>query len=463
MIAEIEKKFGTVKISYFDENGDIKITEQKIPKYKWIKCEENDTAKSKKYLSWDNKPIKKVPTKSIPNFTLYEYLWSLPKRNQDKLFRLTDPKRSVVDIEIDWKGGKDPNCDIPITTIGFVTGNTAVVLGLKDLSAEEVIDIEKLCNNDVSKLNAKYNFKYVKFKNEYNLLHTFWFKFAPKLGVMTGWNFVDFDMKYLIKRSEKNGLDLRNASPTGETDRNGKPYHLPAVDYAGIFDKWDRSIAIKENNKLDFVSEKVLGIKKVEYDGSLSELYNTNFKKYVYYNIIDCILVKEIDKKCKTLDLLATISNLTKVELAKGSSPVNCGESLLSQEYFKQNKRIDIPDNSEKPKGKYPGAFVKNPIPGMKKGICVYDYASLYPSVMRSLNISPESYKGLVMDALQLNKYKEDDRYIVSKIKTVFEKEESALNRILTSFYNKRKENKKMATQCKNAYNILTDYIEKNY
>lgn len=455
MINEIELEKDGFKLSYFDENQDLKIEKFNLQPYDWVKLKEGSNTK---FFSWKGEPVIKIPSKNrVSKFNMMEFLWDLPQEKQDSIFAMVSPKRSIVDIEIDWRGGNDPEYKIPITTIGITKGNKCLVLGLKDLSKEDERNIEEMCNRDISHLNAKYSFSYRKMPNETTMLSAFWFKIVPDLGIMTGWNFENFDMTYLINRANKLGLDLSKVSPTGTVNHLGKPRHIPAIDYAAIFKKLDKSIEVSIDNTLDFVSGELLSVKKVAYKGSLGELYDSDFKKYVYYNIVDCILVNEIDKKTQVLDLTCSIASLVKVEFNSANSPVRCGESLLSQEYWKRGLVIDT--GSRGKKQKYPGAFVKQPIPGKYRGIAVYDYSSLYPSTMRSLDLSPESYVG-IFKGRDLETYKNSKDYVVTSIGTVFKKSDSALKAILTDFYAKRKWNQKLSKEYQRDANDLKNYLK---
>ena len=64
--------------------------------------------------------------------------------------------------------------------------------------------------------------------------------------------------------------------------------------------KWED---IKEDFKLDTVGEAVVGIKKVKYDGSIQDMYEKDYPKYIFYNAIDTALVYLIHEKIKTMEI----------------------------------------------------------------------------------------------------------------------------------------------------------------
>jgi DNA polymerase elongation subunit (family B) len=98
------------------------------------------------------------------------------------------------------------------------------------------------------------------------------------------------------------------------------------------------------------------------------------------------------------------------------------------------NKRIEI-DKTE-----YEGAYVKQPQPGMYRAVACFDFASLYPSIMRQFNISPESFIKKAKSEEVLTNYKSDKDYLVAVTGAIYDKkEESVLKAILDDLYSKRK------------------------
>jgi DNA polymerase elongation subunit (family B) len=94
----------------------------------------------------------------------------------------------------------------------------------------------------------------------------------------------------------------------------------------------------------------------------------------------------------------------------------------------------------ETPRGAYEGAYVKEPEPGIFRAATCFDYASLYPSIMRQYNVSPESFVNKLSDQKRLEEYRKDTNYIVSVTGAVYDnKEISVLKEILTDLYTKRK------------------------
>jgi DNA polymerase elongation subunit (family B) len=263
--------------------------------------------------------------------------------------------------------------------------------------------------------------------------------------MMTGWNFINYDWQYIVNRCKRLQIDLSEVAITGSLDRNdSRPLHMGILDYMQLYDKYDRSVKVKESNTLDYVSGQVLNVKKIKYQGSLQDLYENDFKKYVFYNVVDSILVYYIDEKLRSMEVLLTLATITKMPLYKAASPVAVTEALIARKLVEQNKRVGIEYDKEdgKKDGKYAGAFVKEPISGYYSGVSAFDFASLYPSIMRQFNISPDSYVEMVTQD-QINTRRKDEDVIVCENGVVYQKEDSILTKILTDLYAQRKQYKK--------------------
>jgi DNA polymerase elongation subunit (family B) len=136
------------------------------------------------------------------------------------------------------------------------------------------------------------------------------------------------------------------------------------------------------------------------------------------------------------------MSCLCNLSIYKATSAVNLTEALLWKGYYERNSVI-ADKKVETPKGSYEGAYVKEPEPGMFTAVTCFDYASLYPSIMRQFNVSPESFITKTSDQTKIEKYKNDPNFIVSVNGAIYDnKEVSVLKEILTNLYSERKRNK---------------------
>ena len=278
------------------------------------------------------------------------------------------------------------------------------------------------------------------------MVYAFLHKFLPKFPMMTGWNFINYDWQYIVNRCKILQIDLTEVACTGTLDKkDSRPLHMGILDYMQLYDKYDRSVAVKESNALAFVSGAVLeGISKIQYSGSLQDLYENDFQKYVFYNVVDSCLVYYIDQKLRSMEVLLTLATITRMPLYKAASPVAVTESLMARKLTEQGKRIGVEYDREdgKKDSKYEGAFVKQPIVGYYGGVSAFDFASLYPSIMRQFNISPDSFVEMVEES-QIAERRKDEAVIVCENGVVYQKKDSILKKILADLYDQRKDYKK--------------------
>jgi DNA polymerase elongation subunit (family B) len=144
------------------------------------------------------------------------------------------------------------------------------------------------------------------------------------------------------------------------------------------------------------------------------------------------------------MEVLLTLATITRMPLYKAASPVAVTEALIARKLIGQNKKIGMEWNKEDAKkdGKFEGAFVKQPIVGYYSGVSAFDFASLYPSIMRQFNISPDAFVEQVNE-IDIPERRKDKNVIVCENGVVYRKEDSILKKILADLYGQRKDYKK--------------------
>jgi len=255
------------------------------------------------------------------------------------------------------------------------------------------------------------------FNNEKNLLQTFINKYQEiNPDIITGWNIDFFDVPYLYNRL-RNVLGERqanNLSPIGVVNYHKfrKVYQIAGVsclDYMMLYKKFTYNEL--DNYRLDTVGKLEIGKGKIEYEGSLDDLFKNDINKFIEYNLVDVDIVVGLDKKLDFIDLARGICHIGHIsyEDIVFSSRYLEGAILT---YLKRKGKI-APNKKyqayEEDTVKFTGAFVKQPIPGKYDWIFDLDLTSLYPSIIMSLNISPETKMGVIQN-FDLEKYlKEED------------------------------------------------------
>jgi DNA polymerase elongation subunit (family B) len=448
MLLDIEQTERELIVSYYNKEGKVSFKRYPVDKFQnWTIAKDSDKWRDQNFKNWDGRSIKRSISKSFNKFSLLYFMDSLPEKDKEEIYEFNMPRTYFVDIETEIVDGfpKPEEAKSRILSFSIITPERkAIVLGLNDMSPAEIKKIEDDTNAHFKDYDQDWEFSYYKFKDEYNMLYTFLHKFLPKFPMMTGWNFINYDWQYIVNRCKRLQIDLTEVAITGSLDKkDGRPLHMGILDYMQLYDKYDRSVAVKESNSLDFVSGAVLDVAKIKYTGGLQELYENNFVKYIYYNVVDSCLVYYIDEKLRSMEVLLTLATITRMPLYKAASPVAVTESLIARKLATDNKKIAVEwDRDTKKDTKYEGAFVKQPIVGYYSGVSAFDFASLYPSVMRQFNISPDSFIEMIPEMEVKQKRKEKD-IIVCENGAVYKKEDSMLKLILSDLYGQRKEYKK--------------------
>lgn len=262
-------------------------------------------------------------------------------------------------------------------------------------------------NKFTGELPPDLNCNYVYCETEAKLLDSFLtYLEHDHPDILSAWNSNFFDSIYLVARIRKilGDSHLSRLSPLGDfSERIGKTkdnpprnyakYNTPGmiiVDYIDVYKKF--KVKLQDSYRLDHIGEVEVGFKKLEYEGTIGEFQRKDWNKFVLYNIRDVELLVRIDKKLNyfyLFRLLATLG-LTNFEDSLGVVAYNIGAlSLLSR----SKGKIFYTPKREATEGKNKGAYVSVQ-PGLTSDLFTLDFSSLYPNIIRSLNISPETMVG---------------------------------------------------------------------
>jgi DNA polymerase elongation subunit (family B) len=307
------------------------------------------------------------------------------------------------DIECEIAGALTPelikNAPTKITSIAVYDNNTQKYYCL-------ILDEAK----QLETINEE-NRAVIPFTHEHDLLHAFlnlWEELDPT--IITGWNTEYFDVPFLYYRIE-NQLGAGEAarlSPLRKV-KFGTYAHDAPVELAGL-NHLDYMLLFKKYNpknepsyKLGDIGEKYVSLGKIEYEGNLDRLFTEDVNKFIEYNIRDVEILIELEKKFKFIELTITICHLCHVpyEQIYLSTALNDGAILTylkRQGIVSPNKPTTTRPALYDIKEEYAGGYLKDPVPGLYEWVIDLDFTSLYPSIIRSLNIGIETYIGRIMN-----------------------------------------------------------------
>jgi len=225
--------------------------------------------------------------------------------------------------------------------------------------------------------------------------------------VISGWNSEGFDVPYTVNRVTKalSKDDTRRFCLFDQFPkrREYEKYGRQSVTYDFVgrvhIDSLElyRKYTYEERHsyRLDAIAEYELGQRKTQYEGTLDQLYNNDFKTFVEYNINDCQLLEDLDKKLKFIDLANTLAHENTVLLQTTMGAVAVTEQAIINEAHRRN--MIVPNRTkmdEREDTQAAGAYVAHPKEGLQDWIGSLDINSLYPSAIRALNMGPETIVG---------------------------------------------------------------------
>ena len=314
------------------------------------------------------------------------------------------PKLNVAffDIEVDFdpeRGYASPeDAFMPITAIAVHLQwlDTLVCFAIppKTLTMEQATELVKDIPNTYL------------FDKEADMLEAF-LNIIEEADVLSGWNSEGFDIPYTVNRVTKvlSKEDTRRFCLWDQfpKKREYEKYGKSAVTYDLVgrvhLDSLElyRKFTYEERHtyRLDAIGELEIGENKTVYEGTLDQLYNNDFKKFIEYNRQDTALLDKLDKKLKFIDLANTIAHECTVLLPTTMGAVAVTEQAIINEAHAKGlivpsrpRRDDTADNQAA------GAYVAYPKKGLHEWIGSMDINSLYPSAIRALNMGPETIVG---------------------------------------------------------------------
>lgn len=250
------------------------------------------------------------------------------------------------------------------------------------------------------------------------------------------WNMA-FDIPYIIARIKELGYnpadiichpDFRIKLCDYYVDERNKNDFAERGDYANIssysvficqmiqFASRRKGQSAFDNFNLDYIGNVTTKVRKLEYSDvspTLPKLCWLNYKRFVFYNIIDTIVQKCIEIKVGDIDYIFNKCLLNNTRYQKGHRQTIYLPNRARKEFAKDG--FILGNNANKYKTPeavtFPGAFVAHPrnlsdyakiiLNGFPVNIfnnCDdFDFTSLYPSMMREFNMAHNTQIGKII------------------------------------------------------------------
>jgi len=236
--------------------------------------------------------------------------------------------------------------------------------------------------------------------------------FCERLGeidpdVLTGWNFIDFDLRVLDRIARRvrvrlelgRGRGLLRLRPS-RGPAGGLEATVPGRVVLDGIQLLRGAFITMESWSLGNVSRKVLGEGKL-FEGhgraeQILEAYENDPQALADYNLQDARLVSEILDKLHLIDLAVERSLLTGLPIDRISGSIAAFDFLYMSELAR--RRMVAPSVGQSSVGQNEveedelsnlGGYVLEPSPGLWRNVWVCDFKSLYPSLIRTFQIDP--------------------------------------------------------------------------
>jgi len=247
--------------------------------------------------------------------------------------------------------------------------------------------------------------------DEVDLLHKFINSYEQiRPTIISGWNSNGFDVPYLYNRIRQIcGQGTANRlSPIGRvkySDRmeRYKIAGVSSLDYLDLYKKF--TYTQQPNYRLDTIGRLEVGMGKVDYEGSLDDLFRDDLDKFIEYNLQDVRIIVDLDKKLNLIDLVRGICHIGHVPYEDYGMSSRFLEGTIVT--YLHRKGIIVTDKPKDGREQmdamgdregFAGAYVQEPVPGLYDWVYSLDLQSLYPSIIMSLNISPETKVAKVLN-----------------------------------------------------------------
>lgn len=213
-----------------------------------------------------------------------------------------------------------------------------------------------------------------------------------RFDVITGWNFDDFDMRYLVNRLDflndlKDDFDLEASdlsilkSAYDEGYFGAKVKGMSVVDMLRAYK--NSKFSESDSYKLEDVAQEELGEGKIKDDRELYEIWMNDPQKFAEYNIKDVRLTVELEEQQAIIKFFEEVADYVGGRL---SECVDASKAVDIKILRAVNDKWAVPSGKQAEGMDFEGGAVFDPITGIKENVLVLDLKSLYPMCMKTLN-----------------------------------------------------------------------------
>lgn len=217
--------------------------------------------------------------------------------------------------------------------------------------------------------------------------------------VITGWNVAEFDLAVLARRARHYGLPF----PVGRTEdpfelrrelgytRSVRPITHGRLVLDGLSLLHGAFIRLPDY-RLETAAQTLLGRGKLitghQRADAILRAYHDDTERFVAYNLEDARLVSDILARTGLIELAVERSLLTGMPLDRVSAAIASVDALYLGA-LRGRGRVAPSVGGGAGDARLTGGYVMDSVPGLYRNVLVFDFKSLYPSIIRTFNLDP--------------------------------------------------------------------------
>ncbi|MDG6902147.1 MAG: ribonuclease H-like domain-containing protein [Nitrososphaerota archaeon] len=372
---------------------------------------------------------------------------------------LVEFRRVAMDIEVANEEGRMPDPEDPtqpVISVSFVNEHEKLVYALRKQGQNP----------------SPSDFWLELFDDETDLIRAVFSKMLEYPVIIT-FNGDNFDLRYLKHRADKRRIP-EEEDPIELQRVESSVKHGIHLDLYNFFKNRSIQVYAFSNKYSDYtlntISEALIGKSKIEFEGNIGDL---PLEELARYNLNDSQLTYELtcmggSVAMKLLLVIARIGKMPMNDVGRlGVS--NWIRSMLFFEHRRLGALIPRPDELSEKGGatsqatikgkKYKGGLVIEPKPGVYFDVSVFDFASLYPSLIKVHNLSYETVD-CPHEECRRNTVPETASWVCTKRKGITSLVIGSLRDLRVSHYKPLTKNPSLSRDDRELYNVVSQGLK---
>jgi DNA polymerase, archaea type len=284
----------------------------------------------------------------------------------------------------------------------------------------------------------------------------------------------DFDLRYLFHRAQRLGFSRDKIPIDLGRESAGVRYGIHFDLYKFFFNRSIQIYAFSgkyRESTLDAISEALLEEGKIEISDSVSRLSYSELAEYCYQDAQLVLRLTQFDGEV-VMKLVTALSRISFLPIEDMSRQGVSGwiRSMMFREHRLRNYIIPRPEEITETKGatsttavikgkKYKGGMVVDPIPGVHFQVAVLDFASLYPSIIKTWNLG---YETILCNHPEdrTNKIPGTDHWVCRKTKAMESQLVGSLRDIRIKWYKPKSKEKNLPPATLSWYQVVQNALK---